>query len=66
MTEVHERAISEQKELEEKIEKLQSFITSKKFFSFSNEERFLLNSQHNAMFLYNEILKRRLEIWEDK
>lgn len=59
------RVVDEEIELEEKINKLVSFMQSPNFPKLSEEAQFLLNVQLGAMVLYNDTLIRRLKIWQD-
>ena len=56
------RLVQEQKELEEKLDKLNTFNESDKFQKLEYTQRSLLIIQAGAMYTYNECLKARIEI----
>ena len=56
------RLITEQKELEEKLTKLNTFNESDKFQKLEYTQRSLLIIQAGAMYTYNECLKARIAI----
>ena len=56
------RLVQEQKELEEKLGKLNTFNESDKFQKLEYTQRSLLIIQAGAMYTYNECLKARIAI----
>ena len=56
------RLVQEQKELEEKLNKLNTFNESDKFQELEYAQRTLLIIQAGAMYTYNECLKARISI----
>ena len=56
------RLVKEQKELEEKLDKLNTFNESDKFQELEYAQRTLLIIQAGAMYTYNECLKARISI----
>lgn len=56
------RLVQEQKELEEKLDKLNTFNESGKFQELEYAQRTLLIIQAGAMYTYNECLKARISI----
>ena len=56
------RLVQEQKELEEKLDKLNTFNESDKFQKLEYTQRSLLIIQAGAMYTYNECLKARISI----
>lgn len=56
------RLVREQKELEEKLDKLNTFNESDKFQELEYAQRTLLIIQAGAMYTYNECLKARISI----
>lgn len=56
------RLVQEQKELEEKLDKLNTFNESDKFQELEYAQRTLLIIQASAMYTYNECLKARISI----
>ena len=56
------RLVQEQKELEEKLGKLNTFNESDKFQELEYAQRTLLIIQAGAMYTYNECLKARISI----
>ena len=61
-----ERVEIELHDLEEKAVKLGEFIISDKFDKLSPRMRELLSEQYGYMCGYANILRERLEIWEQK
>lgn len=57
-----ERVKKEQKELQEKIDKLEVFVNSKEFYKVDMCQRRLMLSQLRAMETYNTILISRIYI----
>lgn len=57
-----ERMIEEQKNLQEKIDKLEKFINSDDCKKLSVQKQFLLELQHAYMVSYNSVLVKRIEI----
>lgn len=60
-----ERVIKEWRELDEKIDKLVSFMGSPKYEKMTEAERELLLQQLNAMINYSRALRARLTIWRE-
>ena len=56
------RLIAEQKELEEKLTKLNTFNEGEKVKELNSVQRTLLIIQAGAMYTYNECLKARISI----
>jgi hypothetical protein len=61
MSDFKERLIQEQKDLQEKIEKLAIFLMSEVFRALPKEEQDLLTIQLYAMGTYNTILLARID-----
>lgn len=61
-----ERLIIESKELEEKFEKLDSFLKTSKFQALDSQNRTLLRNQRLHMESYLNILKERIDIIQKK
>lgn len=61
MSDFKTRLVEEQGELEEKLDKLDSFILSDNFNKIDNVQKALLKVQATAMNTYNQCLKERLE-----
>lgn len=61
MSNLKERLVEEQAQLEEKLMKLDAFRMSKKFDEIDDVQKALLNVQSAAMNTYNQCLKERLE-----
>ena len=61
MSDFKQRLVTEQIDLEDKLNKLDSFLASEKIYSIPQNQRDLLRIQSKAMATYNEILKARLE-----
>lgn len=57
-----ERIIEEQRNLEEKIDKLFRFVHSDVYKKLSEENQVLLDLQYMSMVSYNNILIRRIKI----
>ena len=57
-----ERMIEEQKNLKEKIDKLEKFINSDDCKKLSVQKQFLLELQYAYMVSYNSVLIKRIEI----
>ena len=55
------RLIDEQKQLEEKLNKLNTFNQSEKVITIDPVQKDLLIIQAGAMYTYNECLKARIE-----
>jgi len=62
MTEIKERLIDEKKQLDEKIEKLETFVASEDFLKIKAEQMSLLNVQLFAMKTYSQILVERIAL----
>lgn len=60
------RLITEEQELNIKIEKLESFLNSDKIKNIDKDQLDLLNSQLKAMKKYTHCLKMRLHLLEKK
>jgi len=60
MSTFKERLIDEKQQLDEKIEKLKSFIQSENFQKIEAVQMSLLNAQMFAMSTYSQILAERL------
>lgn len=56
------RLVDEQLELQSKLDKLSSFISSGKISNVDLNQQRLLKMQVSAMVLYNEILKDRMSL----
>jgi len=65
MSTFKERLIDEQIQLNDKIEKLSSFILSDNFKKVDSIQQTLLNIQLSSMKTYSQCLKERLD-WLDK
>ena len=61
MESYQQRVIDEKTELDEKISKLQLFISSEKFSQVKPEEQERLVRQHGFMIQYSNVLKERIE-----
>ena len=61
MTDFKTRLIDEAAQLEEKLDKLDSFIKSDKFNAIDDVQKALLHVQATAMNTYLQCLKERLE-----
>ena len=60
MEEYQKRVIEEKAELDEKIKKLEAFISSKRIISINLMERARLQSQYDTMVKYSNILNQRI------
>jgi hypothetical protein len=56
----------EERELDDKITKLNHFIQSEKFIFLNENQRQLMNEQYRTMVKYQQILKKRIADGEDK
>lgn len=56
-----QRVVDERTELEDKLSKLQAFITSEKFSSIPDAEQGRLVLQHHIMNCYALVLEQRIE-----
>lgn len=65
MTEAYGRLLVEMEELATKIEALKKFIVGDKFVTLNKRSQKLLIKQLKIMEKYAEILKARIEAWED-
>lgn len=65
MMEYQERVITEKKELDEKLGKLTSFITTGVFAALDVEEQARLFVQRSVMQMYSEVLADRIEAFKD-
>lgn len=59
-----QRVIDEEKELNDKVSKLNNFIASELFKAVDSKEQDLLYQQFNAMSTYHNILKQRINLWK--
>ncbi len=55
-----QRVVDEKNELDVKIEKLSDFFNTPIFDSLEDEDKSLLENQHNAMESYSDLLKMRV------
>lgn len=62
MSDFKTRLVNEQKELEERITKLETFLESQDSYEIDPVQRMLLVIQLNAMRTYNECLEARLSL----
>ena len=60
MEEYQERAIEEQRELNERLVRLIRFTTTDTYRKLDREDRELLTSQQHAMIHYNDVLSQRI------
>lgn len=60
MSDFKTRLVEEQLQLEEKLDKLDSFILSDNFNKIDNVQKALLKVQATAMNTYNQCLKRKI------
>lgn len=58
------RVISEQEELSEKLNSLTFFLKKGKPSHIDDKNWYLLEQQYLSMFDYNEILKKRIELFK--
>jgi hypothetical protein len=65
MKDYQQRVVDEKKELDEKINKLEQFITSEKINSVDPNEAFRLKTQLVTMINYSEILGERIKFFVD-
>lgn len=66
MHELIDKVISEQKQLEDRLNSLTMFIADRaNFNNLYDDMRFLLYLQRDIMYSYNEILKRRIKLMSD-
>jgi hypothetical protein len=61
-----QRVLAEAKELREKLLKLVEFTFSNNFDKLDEENRSLLLEQRNAMFLYSDILYKRISLFKQE
>ena len=61
MSDFKSRLIDEQKELEEKLNKLEGFLMSEKVSGVEDTQKALLKVQATAMNTYNQCLLERIE-----
>lgn len=61
MSDFKSRLVAEQKELDEKLTKLNAFNSGEKVKDLSPEQQSYLLIQAGAMYTYNECLKARLQ-----
>ena len=61
MSDFKTRLVEEQVQLEEKLDKLDSFLLSEKVNAIDDVQKALLRVQATAMNTYNQCLKERLE-----
>ena len=55
-----QRVVDEKTALDEKIEKLESFIETKVFYNLVGDEKYMLTRQLDIMKVYSEILEDRI------
>lgn len=60
--EILDRLIAEHMELSDKLQKLESFITSETFSTINEQNQDLLIEQCEAMHWYSEILENRIAL----
>lgn len=60
MEDWQKRVIQEQKELDEKRDKLDKFLVSSNFFALDSDVQKLMRQQSQAMEKYSSILRRRI------
>lgn len=66
MSDAKQRLIEEMRELNDKQEKLFSFIMNDTVDKkLPKEQHYMLRMQHIVMKLYLDILRLRLEVWEE-
>jgi hypothetical protein len=65
MKDWQQRVIDEKKELDEKINRIESFVTSEKINSVDPNEVFRLKTQLVTMINYSEILGERIKFFVD-
>ena len=58
-----QRVLNEKKELDEKIQKLESFLDNDLFKNLNETERNLLKSHLGIMSIYSDILKLRINLF---
>ena len=58
------RLVEEQEQLEEKLNKLNTFNQSEKANTIDPDQKSLLLIQAGIMYSYNEVLKARLKLWQ--
>ena len=63
MEEYQNRVVKEKKELDEKLDRLKSFLTNYVFESLSAEEQSRLKRQASVMAEYSAILGERIKAW---
>ena len=56
-----ERVVTEKKELDEKLTRLQSFLSSDIFGTLPRGIQSVMTRQANAMYAYSEALRERIE-----
>lgn len=61
MSDFKTRLVDEQKQLEEKLDKLDEFLMSDKVNDIDDVQKALLHVQATAMNTYNQCLKERIE-----
>lgn len=65
MSDFKSRLTQEQSELQEKLEKLNSFIVSENYKELGSEAQDLLFIQSSSMATYNAVLQRRIKVLND-
>jgi len=60
MNDFKQRLEAEQKELQERLQKLTTFISSENFKTIDDVQKTLLNVQARAMETYNQVLLERI------
>lgn len=58
-----ERVISEERELNAKLQDLREFYDTETYKSLPSEEKVLIHRQHEAMFKYLSALRERIGYW---
>lgn len=61
MNDWEQRVYAELEELDKRVEKLNNFIESSKFFEIPHEDQHLLEAQYLSMRTYRNILNRRID-----
>lgn len=61
MEDWQQRVVQEQKELQERLDKLMMFLDTEKFYKLPQEDKKLFWKQFYGMIDYNEALKLRIE-----
>jgi len=64
MEDYQQRVVDEERELREKLKKLEAFVASDVFAGMAREDQSLLRKQHGYMANYLDILERRIVRFE--